>query len=378
MVLLIDGNSLLNVTASVVLYTYRSSSNFDLSYVIIDGKTVLKESSSNYFKNFILKYINSVVIPLRQNLTEIYFVFDQPSWRKFYIEKYFSRRPGMESEFAYKGNRKEDANRKELSLYFDYFREEIMPAFSKIPGIHNISCKGAEGDDVLAVLCNDIKDDKLIWSGDSDINQLACDDVNGYAVVIGPKSQSTKLRKLAVPPSKPNLNFMNFSVDSYSLRGYVKHLATDKEYDMITVNSGEYVLGKIIMGDKSDNIPSIYMRKAKNGSRTRITELRLASIMQKLLPHYGIDEFLQRIDASDASFIDCVVKCVAETLNATECDISGIRENFVLNSRLIRLNMTNIPQEMIKVIRYKRDMLDTSEKFDYARYMEYAEVKREK
>jgi len=169
--LLIDGNALLNVTTNVVIYSIRNNSNFDMSYITAGDRMILKDSSKQFFKNFILKYLTSIITPLRQVLDNVYFAFDSVSWRKFYVEKYFQRHEEVPG-FKYKGHRKTDDHKRELFMFFAYFNDEILPELLAIDGIHSIKVKGAEGDDIIAVLNDLLHYDKVIWTVDSDINQF--------------------------------------------------------------------------------------------------------------------------------------------------------------------------------------------------------------
>ena len=51
--LLFDGNALLNVVTNAVVYNIRNNSNFDMSYITVGDKMILKDSSKQFFRNFI-------------------------------------------------------------------------------------------------------------------------------------------------------------------------------------------------------------------------------------------------------------------------------------------------------------------------------------
>ena len=201
--LIIDGNALLNVTANVAMYVIKKNNNFDDPYVTVDGKTFLKESSQLYFKKFTLNYILGLIIPLKVNLKGIYFVFDSVSWRKIYIEKYFKRKPEKES-FGYKSHRIVDDHKKKMFLFINYFNEEVIPELTKLPGVHSIKVLGAEGDDIIAYLSDVIEGNKVIWTVDRDINQLADYTNDSFTFILGPKHKTTKRKRIYHPALEVN------------------------------------------------------------------------------------------------------------------------------------------------------------------------------
>jgi hypothetical protein len=374
MVMLIDGNAILNVITNVVVYGIRGNSNFDLSYIMVGDRMILKDSSKQLFRNSMLKYLTSIVTPFGRGLDAIYFAFDSVSWRKFYIEKYFQRHSEL-AGFTYKGHRKSDDSKREMYMFFSYFANEIMPELLRISGIHSIRVKGTEGDDVMAVLDEIIDDDKIIWTVDSDINQLVR--VNGkFTIVIGPKNKKNKLRRLVIPEGYDKKSgLMDFSVDNYGLGQIVKYLTTEKEYEAIMVDPNELTLRKIIMGDlKSDNIPGIYVRISESNRRMGITDAKADKILCEIEPEFPRSSWLNSIDSGDLQFVTAIVAATVKAVGVKNDQLEEITNNFMLNRRLIRLSSHTIPPEMVRMVKYKYSLLDQSKKFDYNAYLEYAYV----
>lgn len=372
--LLIDGNALLNVTTNVVIYSIRNNSNFDMSYITAGDRMILKDSSKQFFKNFILKYLTSIITPLRQVLDNVYFAFDSVSWRKFYVEKYFQRHEEVPG-FKYKGHRKTDDHKRELFMFFAYFNDEILPELLAIDGIHSIKVKGAEGDDIIAVLNDLLHYDKVIWTVDSDINQFVKLD-DHFTIIFGPKGNN-KLRRLVVPQGYDQAKGLDdFSVDNHSLGQFVKYLIAEKEYEPLIVEPNDFTLRKIIAGDaKSDNIPSIYVKVSKTGLRYGITDKKADKILSVIENEFDRTQWLNLIDAKDENLISRVVDVTMETVGIDKAERQEIIDNFGLNSRLIRLSMEMIPAELVNMIKYKFFELDHGKKFDYHSYLEYAYVK---
>ena len=372
--LLVDGNAILNVVTNVVVYTLRNDSNFDLSYIMTGDKMILKDSSKRYFRNFILKYLTSVITPLRHVLKNVYLTFDSTSWRKYYVNKYFERHVEIPG-FTYKGHRKTDDHKRELFMFFDYFHDEILPELTVLPGIHTLKIKGTEGDDIIAVLAGLLECDKVIWTVDSDLNQLVRNDAN-FTVILGPKNRNNKLRRLVLPVGydKPK-GLLDFSVDNYGISQFGKYLVAEKEYEATVIEVNDFTLRKIVMGDaKSDNIPSIYVKASKSGRRMSITDRMADRIFAEVEKEYERGRWVELTDARDTNFISKVIAATAEVVGAKESEMAEMTDNFELNCRLIRLSPHMIPPEMVGMIEYKYSQLDFTKKFDYQLYLDYAYV----
>lgn len=372
--LLIDGNALLNVITNVVVYSIRNNNNFDMSFIVVDGKTILKDSSKQFFRNFTLKYITSIISPMRHALNNVYIALDATSWRKYYIEKYFQRHTEVPG-FTYKGHRKVDDAKKELFMFFDYFKDEILPELLELDGMHTIRVKGAEGDDILAVLDDMITIDKVIWTVDSDINQFVKYD-GTYTIVMGPKSKN-KLRRLILPKGyDKSTSMLDFSVDNYGLSQFVTYLVSEKEYEAIVIEPNEFTMRKIIMGDlKSDNIPGIYVKISKTGKRMGITDAKADKILEELAAKFEKNRWLELIDSKDQDMISAVTEITAAVVGvSSKEEKQEISDCFELNSRLIRLSMPMIPGELVDMIKYKFNELDRSKKFNYHAYLDYAYI----
>jgi hypothetical protein len=372
--LLIDGNALLNVITNVVVYSIRNNNNFDMSFIVVDGKTILKDSSKQFFRNFTLKYITSIISPMRHALNNVYIALDATSWRKYYIEKYFQRHTEVPG-FTYKGHRKVDDAKKELFMFFDYFKDEILPELLALDGMHTIRVKGAEGDDILAVLDDMITIDKVIWTVDSDINQFVKYD-GTYTIVMGPKSKN-KLRRLILPKGyDKSTSMLDFSVDNYGLSQFVTYLVSEKEYEAIVIEPNEFTMRKIIMGDlKSDNIPGIYVKISKTGKRMGITDAKADKILEELAAKFEKNRWLELIDSKDQDMISAVTEITAAVVGvSSKEEKQEISDCFELNSRLIRLSMPMIPGELVDMIKYKFNELDRSKKFNYHAYLDYAYI----
>jgi 5'-3' exonuclease len=369
--LIVDGNSMMNVTANVVTYTMRSTKNMDTPYITVGDRKILKDSSKRYFRSFILKYMMGVFAPIRSSVEKVYIVFDSVSWRKFFVDKYFERNPNDLNSFVYKGQRKDSEAKQEIFMFISYFMDEMMPEIAALPGIHSIRAKGAEGDDVIAVLTEDIKDDVAIWSGDGDMSQLVHTG-DRYVIVLGPKNKEKK-RKMFLPVGYGGAaNLSDFSVDDRCLKEIVKFLSSEKEYAPVEIEPNDYIMRKILMGDESDNIPSIYTKITKGLLHMRVTDLKASNILQILSKKRPQSAWQSLVDSKDDSFADDVTSATLDGLALPSIYRANVKEHYFLNSRIMRLSTVMIPPEMTKVIRYKAGMADARSRFDYQKFVDYA------
>jgi len=379
MKLLIDGNAFLNVPTNVVMYKLEKDSKFDEPILRVDDKSYLKDGTKSYYRNFMLKYLTGILAPLKFYIDEIIFVFDSKSWRKLYLKKMFDAMPDDDG-FVYKGNRKMDDKKKDLFLFFNYFTDEILPDLINVDGISTISVMGAEGDDLLAILCDELpNDDIAIWTVDQDMKQLVEYD-NRFVIVIGPKSRKTEKKPVYVHNSIDDnvVDLMNVDVDNKGLKGMVDFLERDREFDIISVEPGEYVLGQIMMGQRKDNIPSIYTKQGTTGKDINITEKKVEKILDKFDTDTFYKCFTHYIDTNNQDFLDNVIKGTLdlEKIKNTDDNYTDvyklIRSNFELNSKLIRLESSKLPERLVYMIKHKFSLLDRVSTFNYGEYLKVA------
>ena len=192
----------------------------DNKYDWIENKIFIEKYKESYFNSIIKllgkkKYINS------------YFIFCMDSskenlWRKEIDETYKQNRYNL----SYKYN---------FSSIFKYTYNKLLPSLIELykGKVFNIKVLGVEADDIIAVISNYIYKFKIncniyILSADKDFYQLG----------------------------RYRLFFINFK---------------DRKVKSISRNeANEYLLKKICLGDKSDNISSIMTKKTFNKNKSNI------------------------------------------------------------------------------------------------------------
>lgn len=346
--LIIDGNAFINVAISVTKsQSARDKRTGDAYYVndlFNDNGFILKEHVKIAFRNFCFTYLNSLITPISSHPQRVHIVFDSASWRKEYTNEFFKnsdfKTTSAPTEFKYKGNRKYDDHQ---YLFFEYFQNVIMPALSSRAGINQYKFKGTEGDDIIAYLCDILNCDILIYTVDQDIKQTT-GNPNKNVLVITPK-QMAKTKRLfrssQLIPTAANEeidNFFSLSDDHITGASIEKTISnlTNKDFVEHEVDFVEDVLSKILLGDKSDNIPKI----------TSISPAKAKKVIAAVHEKFG-DSIIFSIDDLDEDVINGIVSEIQVVNKIKDQDkIGEIREHLLFNIKLTRLSIKVFPDEI--------------------------------
>ncbi len=278
----------------------------------------------------------------------MHLVFDSKSWRKEYIKKFFEE-DGFKTQvgpdqFEYKGNRKKDDK---IYLFFDYFQNEISKHLKDIVGINQYRFWEAEGDDIIAYLCDIINGDIIVYTVDGDLRQLTYSSKNNV-IVIYPK-QMSKHKKLCVPEEfNPSMavdesdNFFSLN-ESHVVKPSIDKAITvfkNKDYVEYKIDPVYEVFSKVFRGDKKDNIPKM----------NKMTPTKTAKIIDLIKENYG-NYSLNLLDKMDETFIDFVVENISKLnkINQIE-DLKECRKHFMFNAKIIRLSPSLFPKRVLTVL----------------------------
>jgi 5'-3' exonuclease len=346
--LIIDGNAFINVAISVTkAQTSRDKRSIDQYWVndlFNDDGFILKDHVRTAFRNFCFTYLNSLIAPIASNPEKVHIVFDSKSWRKDYTDNFFKSSDfsttSAPTEFKYKGTRKYDEHQ---YLFFDYFQNIIMTALSEKSGINQYRIKDTEGDDIIAYLCENLDTDILIYSVDQDLKQLT-GNKDKNVLLITPK-QMAKTKRLFVPeqlvPTAADEEIDNFfslnesHITGATIEKTISNLV-NKDFVEHPVDFIPETLGKIFLGDKSDNIPKI----------TGITPTKSIKLIARLTEKFG-EETISKLDKLDEDFISELVEGI-QVLNKIKDQnkLDEVREHVIFNIRLIRLSTKVFPDEI--------------------------------
>jgi len=368
--LIIDGNAFINVAISVTkAQTSRDKRSLDAYWVndlFNDGGFILKDNVRTAFRNFCFTYLNSLIAPIASNPEKVHIVFDSKSWRKEWTENFFKigafSTTSAPTEFKYKGNRKYDEHQ---YLFFDYFQQVLMPALSEKAGINQYRFKDTEGDDIIAYLCENLDTDILIYSVDQDLKQLT-GNKDKNVLLITPK-QMAKTKRLFVPENLvPTIaddevdNFFSLNdahISGATIEKTISNLVS-KDFVEHKVDFIPETLSKIFLGDKSDNIPKI----------TGITPVKSTKLITQLTEKFG-ESLMSELDDISDSILNELVEGI-QTLNKIKDQdkLNEIRDNIVLNIRLIRLSTKVFPEEIRDAIEEEFKSTQLSQ-FNYREFL---------
>lgn len=345
---IIDGNAYLNVAISVIknmLYKDKSvGSDYYVDDIFNEGKFILRESVKIQFRNFCLSYLYSIIAPVGKNIDSVHFVFDSKSWRKEYIKDFFKAdvfdSNSAPSEFTYKGNRKGDDK---IHLFFEYFQDIIIPALIKEAHINYYRVPDTEGDDIIAYLCEVIKNDIIVYTVDGDIKQLTYSSGKNI-IVIYPK-QTSNHKKVCVPqkwnpePADEEVdNFFSLSEIHIAKPSVTKAVDIFKEKDYVEyiIDPVNEIFTKIFRGDKKDNIPKM----------DKMTPIKTNKLIENIKSEYG-SYAINLLDKKDDAFINFIIRNISILNKVTDIDVlKDIRKHLIFNTKIIRLNSSLFPTEV--------------------------------
>lgn len=369
---IIDGHAFLNVSLNVtknMVFRDRTLGNkYWVDDIFNEGKHILKDQVKTYFRNFCLSYLNSLIYSVSSKTDRVHLVFDYKSWRKKYINDFFSDN-NFESElsvdtFEYKANRK----RNDIDyLFSEYLINELVPILEKEAGINKYMMKGAEGDDLIALLCESIKGDVIIYTVDGDILQMLHNKEKNVFILY-PKQRS-KHKKLYVSDNiiltKESKSSDFFDIPDSSItesnHDYVVSSLTNKDYVKYELNPTELILTKIFRGDKKDNISRM----------TKMTPKKTQSLLITIKDKYGSECLHTFANLSDdlVNFVADEIMKLHKIKEDDQASRNDIITHFKLNTKLILLNSKLFPEYLVKEFKddyFNRDI----NKFNYKKLFE--------
>ena len=236
----------------------------------------------------------SEVRKMRGFIDKVVVAVDARSWRKDLF-------PTAE----YKGTRKADSSIDWNAVYDVY--EEFQNILQK-HGVVVHKIEGAEADDVLfgwsTLLINKGRN-SIIWTGDKDLIQLVnySKANDSYALWYSPVQKSLYCFKDFIDvlntSETTNTDDLLFNLSTYSgvkeeYKLAIKDWIQSNKVKLTEVNCDEFMFNKLLIGDKSDNIPSVvlWQKEMKGG------KLRTYSITDKLA-----DKIFQQYNKENSQFI---------------------------------------------------------------------------
>lgn len=297
---------------------------------------------------------------------KVVFTMDSRSWRKDFFP-----------DSGYKANREYDDKVdwdgiKEVTNDFLVLLEKRGVIVNRVPG--------AEGDDLIfawVTHLNSKGDNCIVWSGDKDLIQLVNYNRSTDSYTLW--YDNTRSKFVSYPgfskwletkeSSRDELDIFSPNANFYlmdQVKQELKQFISKNKLELVEIYCDDFVLEKILTGDRSDNIKSVIEKPSKTGTRTfRINDKKAKKIL---------NDFKKRHKRFSAVYLfqneykDEICGLVSREMKITGKN-DEIKKNLENNTKLILLHVSTIPEAI------QRSMFDSIKELT-ANYqkMEYSDL----
>ena len=315
------------------------------------GKLLGDEKEKAQFMRKLCIDFASEVRKMRPFIDQVLVAVDSKSWRK-----------DLFPEAEYKGTRTTDETVDWEAVYDIYgkFREVLAKQ-----GVIVQQTNGAEADDILFAWSTELNNQGrncIVWTGDRDLIQLVdyTQATDGYTLwyyntkkaLIAFEGFSNLLEEFSSDDFSNDDLLFNMSADTSSSGGIKADLKDWIARNKVTIEelqSREFIFKKILIGDKSDNIPSVvtYDKRMSNGKlRTfSITEKQAEKILAQYEKDFGQFEIEHLfVKESRERICDSIYRVVGNS--KTE----SIQPRLMQNIQLMLLHVRIIPEPILNAI----------------------------
>jgi len=276
---------------------------------------------------------------------KIVFTMDSKSWRKDFFP-----------DSGYKANREYDDTIdwngiKEVTDDFLNLLEKRGVIVSRVAG--------AEGDDLIfawVTQLNSVGDSCVIWSGDKDLIQLVNYNRSTDAYTLW--YDNTRNRFASYPgfkkwletkeSSKDEVDIFSPSANFYlmdQVKTEIKQFISKNSLEVVEIFCDDFVLEKILTGDKSDNIPSVYEKPSKTGTRSfRVNDTKAKRIVEDFKKRH---KRFSAVYLFEDDFKEEICGLVSREMKVTG-KLDEIKKNLETNTKLILLHVATIPDAIQK------------------------------
>lgn len=307
---------------------------------IIDGNYILSKLVFTLHKNNLLygalrQSLENTILNYKKiyPFTDVFLVSDskEKSWRKEIFDDY-------------KASRKKDSD---IDWKFVYSTYEDMK--SGISGVKVLESAGIEGDDWISFLTKKINMDgksTMIVSNDHDIKQLIQFDLDKMWINFMSNEMYHNQRIFIPKNYQMLLNKVSRKTDDiFDLNDNAEFINLFKlfevKHDIVEIDHLESLFTKIVSGDSSDNIKSVYQVN-KNGKVRGIGKKGAQSIYETYISEFG------EISLEDPDLHENIADIICEKKKLSNSMIGPIVSKIRDNVKLIDLRLENLPKSIIK------------------------------
>lgn len=285
----------------------------------------------------------------------VIFVADSPSWRK-----------QIQDAEHYKANRDEDRKKDDIDMgvlfelisNYQEFIESLGGTFSQV--------ENAEGDDLILYWSKHLLEkgeSSIIVSADKDLHALAKFQRNNFVAIW---SKYSKYRKFVC--AEGTMEYLNkedevslFNMTPMGLNQQKKQLLTalaSEDAEIVEVTPNRLNFNKILIGDSSDNIPSV-VQKVKGTRTYKLTDRKSASMWEKYVAQTGYQPRVSQI-LEDENAQDTISRLALNELGVepTEENLLEAKKNLKLNLKLVYLSDDVVPDWVSDGIKEHIDVQD--------------------
>ncbi len=308
---------------------------------IIDGNYILSRLVFTLHKNNLLygalmPSLEKTIVNYRKlyPFTNVYLVSDskEKSWRK-------------DLSSIYKSTRKKDSDIDWSFVYdtYDSFKKNYK-------GFKLLEYPRIEGDDWISFLIhktNEKNQSNFIISNDYDIKQLIKFSLDGKWINFMSNEMYNQEKAFFPKNYKIFLNKINkIEEDIFNLNdgsefiNLINKFTT--KYDIIEIDNMKSLIVKIISGDISDNILSIYQTTNKSGKVRGIGAKGAETIYDEYITEFG-EPYLQ-----DPDLFENIADLVCDKKKISKSNTPTIKSKIEQNMKLIDLRLSNLPTEILE------------------------------
>lgn len=309
--------------------------------LIIDGNYILSKNTFTLHKNNLLfgalhKSLENTINNYRKwyPFANVYLVSDskEKSWRKKLTGNY-------------KATRKKDSDIDWTFVYNAYSEfKESMKGLVKI-----LEAPHIEGDDWISFLvtkANRQGRSTIIVSNDYDIKQIVgygldplyvnimTNEMYNKEKLFLPKNYQLFINKVSKLPNNDIFD-LNDNNDFLSLLNRFLN-----KYEIVEIDPVESLLIKIISGDQSDNIESVWSQN-KSGKKRGIGAKGAKNIYDEYLLEFG------EINLYDPDLYENIADLICEKKKISKTQIESIVDRIKTNMKIIDLRLHNLPSEIV-------------------------------
>ncbi len=292
---------------------------------------------------FIRKVATDFVSTIKKfdGVSSVIFTKDSSSWRK---EKYGT----------YKANRHKDEDNMNWEIFYKLM-DEFMEIISE-SGVIISSIKKAEGDDLMYLWSDYCSENEIassiIITADADLTQVVNIKNDAYTIVY---TNNSKNQKLVVPEG-----FMNWFqkqrsevISSVFAIGKSEQVGNNGlsvitnclgNIEVEEIDPNLVVLTKVLCGDKSDNIPSVYQWINKKGNVQKITNRYMQPTYDYLIKRY---DKLDILEILGNKICRNNLRGKLEELTKAKIDSTEFDKKLEDNINLVYLHKSIIPTSII-------------------------------